>query len=253
MNNETIKITAEGKTFDAYLSHPKEVPAPAIIVIHEIWGLNDQIRGVADRLAAEGYRALAPDLMTGEMLEFVGPELLQEMASPDEAVKSAAQAKMRAATAPIHTPEFAARTIKKLKACFDLLRSHEHGNGVVGILGFCFGGTYSFAFAGAEPDVAAAVAFYGQPPTEEALAKINCPVLALYGEKDERLMQTLPELEANMQKHQKNFRKIVYSGTGHGFFNERNKVLYNADAAAKAWEEVKTFLSASMASDRKAI
>jgi len=241
MNGETVKIKGDGVEVGGYLSHPATPGRlPAVIIIHEVWGLNPHTKDVADRFAAEGYLALAPDLLTGEILDFVDPNILREMADP--AKKDEAQKKMRAVLAPVSTPEFAARTMKKLQACFNFLKAQKDANGTVGVVGFCFGGTYSFALASTEPTLRFAISFYGQPPTDEAAAKITCPVLAFYGEKDERLMETLPQLQATMKKYNKNFRSIVYPGVGHAFFNDTNKMMYNADTAAKAWEEVKQFL-----------
>lgn len=233
-----------------YLSYPDATAgasaspkAPAIIVVHEIWGLNDQTKGVADRFARElGFLALAPDLLKGEIDAF-DPAILREMQDP--ATRDEAQKKMRTALAPVNTPEFAARTVTKLRTCFDFLKNHENGDGTVGIIGFCFGGSYAFALAGFDgiaDKLKFAIPFYGAAPAEDVIAKIVCPVFAFYGDKDERLMATLPALEAAMKSHGKNFRAIVYPGVGHAFFNEKNINMYNAEAAGKAWEEVRKFL-----------
>lgn len=223
-----------------YLSYPSADKAPAIIVVHEIWGLNDQIKSVADLFAAQGFLALAPDLLAGEIDKIPDPKI---MSMTDPVAKSEAQKKMREVMTPLNMPEFAERTVKKLKECFEFLRGHPKSNGTVGIVGFCFGGTYAFALAGAEPELKFAISFYGSPPNEDVIQKITCPVLAFYGDKDERLMQTLPELKVAMEKYHKNFKAVVYPGVGHAFFNEKNPVMYNAEAAHKAWEEVKRFLA----------
>lgn len=229
-----------------HLAKPSASKAPAIIVIHEIWGLNDHTKRVADRFARElGFLALAPDLLKGEVDNF-DPAILREMQDP--ATRDEAQKKMRTALAPTQTPEFAARTVAKLQACFELLKNHENGSGTVGVVGFCFGGTYAFALAGtgavanATPPLKFAIPFYGHAPIEDVIEKITCPILAFYGDKDERLMASLPELKTLMEKHGKNFRAIVYPGVGHAFFNDTNANMYNAEAAGKAWEEVKKFL-----------
>ena len=201
MKSESITIKNNDIAVDGYLSYPNAEKAPAIIVIHEIWGLNDQIRGVADRFAAQGYLALAPNVMKGELLENIDPNIFREMQDP--AKRDEAQKKMREATAPINTPEFAARTIAKLESCFEFLKNHEKSDGTVGIVGFCFGGTYAFALAGAEPDLKFAISFYGHPPAENVIAKMNCPVLAFAGDKDERVMASLPALSAAMEKYKK--------------------------------------------------
>jgi carboxymethylenebutenolidase len=245
-NNEqvTLKVGGpNGSPLSAYVAYPAHSEAPAVIVVHEIWGLNEQTKRVADRLAAEGYLALAPDLLKGETTDFVGAEIMKELADP--ATRDEAQKKMRAALAPTRTPEFGARTVKKLQACYDFLKNHTNSNGTVGIIGFCFGGTYAFALAVAQPSLKFAAPFYGTPPPLEDVSKITCPVLAFYGDKDERLIESLPALQAQMEKDKRNFRSIIYPGVGHAFFNEENKRMYDADAAGKAWEELKKFLKAN--------
>ncbi len=243
MQKETVMIGENGTEFEGYLAYPEKENTPAIIVIHELWGLNDNIKDITDRFAAEGYLALAPDLMTGSGAEnMVSMDIMRELADP--ATRDEAQKKMRAALAPIQTPEFGRKTIEKLMECFRFLKTHPQSNGVVGVVGFCFGGTYSFALATAEPDLAFAIAFYGQPPQPfDSVETISGPVLAFYGEKDINLMNTLPQLEEAMRKYGKNFRAIVYPNIGHAFFNDKNPMMYNAEAAAKAWEEIKAFLT----------
>src|SRR5271155_2261420 len=122
MKNETNSIREGGLEVPGYLSYPAAAKGPAVIVIHEIWGLNENIQDIADRFAGEGYLAFAPDLLTGEMKEFMDPSIMREMADP--AKKDEAQKKMRTALAPTHTPEFAKKTLDKLEACSRFLKNH---------------------------------------------------------------------------------------------------------------------------------
>jgi carboxymethylenebutenolidase len=115
------------------------------------------------------------------------------------------------------------------------------------VVGFCFGGTYSFHLAAHDPRVKVAVPFYGQPPTEAEIPNIACPVLAFYGDQDANLMQTLPALKENMQKNGKPFEAIVYPGVGHAFFNDTNTRAYNREAAQDAWGKTLAFLKANLA------
>lgn len=251
MRSETIQLRSAEKPFEAYVSYPAAIKGPAIIVVHEIYGLNDQVRGVADRLAAEGYLALAPELMPPDLKSLVGTELVAQLADP--ATRDEAQKKVRAALAPMRTPEFAKIAVAKLEVCFAFLKAQPESNGAVGILGFCFGGTYAFALAVHQPELKFSIPFYGQPPEPlDSVESITCPVLAFYGDQDERLMATLPDLEKAMDAHGKNFSGLVYPGVGHAFFNEKNPRMYNAEAAAKAWEEVKKFLTRLSVSSGKA-
>ena len=228
------EVTIAGQT-PAYVAESKAATT-AVIVIHEVWGLNDQIRSVADRLAAEGFLALAPDLLVGTgIAEQMTPELIAQMFDP--VTRDLAQPKLRAAMAPIQSPEFGAKTVERLKACFDYLMSQPGITKVVA-MGFCFGGSYSFSLACAEPKLAAAIVFYGHAPAEDQLAKINCPVYGYYGQTDTALVDALPELAATMKRLGKHFDYKVYPNVGHAFFNDTNPVTYNKETADDAWAKV---------------
>ncbi|MBP2413454.1 dienelactone hydrolase [Arthrobacter stackebrandtii] len=111
-------------------------------------------------------------------------------------------------------------------------------------MGFCFGGTYAFALAVAEPRLAGAIPFYGHaeyPVTE--LATIACPVLAFYGADDARLMEALPVLSERMAEAGVDFRPTVFPGAGHAFFNDSNPPMYRSDAARASWREALDFLA----------
>lgn len=232
------EVTISGQT-PAYLAEA-DGATTAIIVTHEVWGLNDQIRSVADRLAAAGYLALAPDLLVGTgITDQMTPELIAEVFNPE--TRDAAQPKLRAAMAPIQSPEFGVATVERLKACFDYLVERPNIKHVVA-WGFCFGGSYSFSLACAEPKLAAAIVFYGHAPDEDELVKIACPVYGYYGETDTALVEALPELEATMKRLGKQFESKVYPGVGHAFFNDTNPVTYNQEVADDAWGRVLTIL-----------
>src|SRR5579884_1662174 len=146
--DSTVEITPN---LHAYLAKPQdEVEHPALIIIHEIWGLNDNIKDIAGRFAEQGYISLVPDLLSGtELGKVVTPELVAEMQDPVK--KDEAQKKMRAALAPAQTPEYAKETVQKLEKCFQFLKNHQGASGKVGVVGFCFGGTYSFSLAADQP------------------------------------------------------------------------------------------------------
>jgi carboxymethylenebutenolidase len=230
-------------TLPAYYTYPEgEAKVPGIILIHEIWGLVDHIRDVANRFRSIGYAVLAPDLFMG--MDFVGkvdPPLLKELADP--ATRDEAQKKFRAILAPTRSPEFSTETLDKLQACFDFLALDQRTNGRIAVVGFCFGGTFSFALATKEPRLKAAVPFYGRAPEPlEGVARIQCPVLAFYGERDTALVEPLPLLVEAMRENGKNFEHVVYPRTGHAFFNDTNANMYNKDAAEDAWRKTSQFL-----------
>ncbi len=212
-----------------------------VILIHEVWGLNKNIRSLTDRLAVEGYVVLAPDLISRTGInEKIDQSILAEVANP--ATRDEAQKKMRAIMSPIRSEEFGRETVERLRICFNHLMQ-EYGLKKIAVMGFCFGGTYSYSLAVSEQALAASLPFYGHAPEkEEDLAKISCPILAFYGEKDTVLVQDLPRLQASMKKLNKDFRFKVYPNTGHAFMNDTNPTTYNKEAADDAWKEALEFL-----------
>jgi carboxymethylenebutenolidase len=235
-----ITVTHEKYRIPAYVAGEENNHA-GVILIHEAWGLNQNIRSLTDRLAAEGYLVFAPDLIsqTG-ITEKIDQSILAEAANP--ATRDEAQKKMRAIMSPIRSEEFGMETVERLKICFNYLKQ-EYGLKKIAVMGFCFGGTYSYSLAVNEPDLSAAVPFYGHAPeNEEELAKISCPILAFYGEKDTALIQDLPRLQKSMKKFNKDFRFKVYPNTGHAFMNDTNPTTYNKEASGDAWKEALQFL-----------
>jgi carboxymethylenebutenolidase len=244
MSQITSQLTIETPRgiCSAYLAMPEgSGKYPCLILIEEIWGLNDHIKDVAHRFAKEGFIVLAPELLPEGVLEFMTPEMNAALFDPEK--RNEMQPKLRAAMQPIQQPEYAADAVGKLKACVDYLVAHAHSNGNVASLGFCFGGTYSFQLAVNDPRLDACVVFYGHAPQPiEKVATISCPVLAFYGENDTNLIPTIAPLEAAMKQHGKDFHVIVYPGVGHAFFNDTNKRAYNADSAHDAWNKSLAFL-----------
>jgi len=228
VRSETVRYPAADKTdLGGYLSAPQgRGPFPAVMVIHENRGLNEHTRDVARRFAAEGFLALAPDILarkggTGRMK------------SPDEA---------RAAIGEI-SPEVA---INDLKAGLKYLDGRSDvRKGQIGSVGFCWGGARSFTLATESDLLRAAVVFYGSTPPLEQLSKVKCPVLGLYGETDERITSRVPETADAMKRAGKSFTYKVYPGAGHAFFNDTGE-RYNAEAAKDAWKRTLAFLRANL-------
>jgi carboxymethylenebutenolidase len=216
-------------------------------VIHEVWGLVDHITDIADRFAAEGYLVLAPDLLSSIGIEaHIGLELNAIMKSQDEKVRTEGQPRLRAAFASLNVPEFAAWALAALGASVDYLAAQPGIDGRIAVTGFCFGGSYSFALAAADPRVRAAVPFYGAPPEGTSVAAIAGPVLAFYGEDDENLIRSLPEVTAAMQAGGVDFTAKVYDHAAHAFFNDTNPFAYRPDAAADAWRRTLDFLAEAL-------
>ena len=156
---------------------------------------------------------MAPDLLghVGLTPE-VGARIFELMFSASEEDRLAAQPQMRAATTPARQPEFAAWAVPALRAVVDALVDEPGVAGRVGVVGFCFGGTYAFALAAADPRLRAAVPFYGNFPENADPATISCPVLAFYGEDDHGITDGVPELESRMEQAGVDFTARVYHG-----------------------------------------
>lgn len=241
-----IDFAAAGQAFQAYRADPPGPARGAVLVIHEIWGLAPHIRDVADRFAREGYVAVAPDLMGLAGLDAV---LMAELGEhrADPASQAAAQPKIREAMTPLNSPASAARVRAGVAEAFYYLDSTPEGAGRTAAVGFCLGGSYTFALAVEQPLLRAAVPFYGHAdyPVSE-LATIGCPVMAFYGAEDTRLMQLLPALTENMQQAGVDFRPTVFPGAGHAFFNDSNPLVYRPEPARLAWSQTLEFLNGEL-------
>lgn len=243
--NETLSTTRGNLT--AYLARPKNTVKGGVIVVHEVWGLNDHTKNIADRLANEGYAALAPDLL-GDILNIEAARKLQvDLFDPEK--RNEVQPKLRALMTPMQDPSFGELTLIRLRECFNHLYAMEEVNERVAIMGYCFGGTYSYALAVNEPRLKLAIPYYGHCHYAiEELKSIACPIRSFYGENDEGLISTLPELKQKMLEANVNYEATVYPNCGHAFFNDTNKFAYNKEAATNSWkltlEYLQQFISA---------
>ena len=200
--------------------------APVVIVIHEIFGLSDWIRGVADQLAAEGFIAVAPDLISGLGPEGGGTESIQ---SRDDVVKL-----IRGLS-----PEEATKRINAVRAAAVKLPA---ANGKSATIGFCWGGSRSFHYACVQPELNAAVVYYGSSPDSKDLPSIRASVLGLYGGDDARVNATIEPAAAEMKKLGKVYEVEVYEGAGHGFLRAQGGREANLKATQKAWPRTIEFL-----------
>jgi carboxymethylenebutenolidase len=231
----------------AYVAEPVGELRGGLVLIHEIWGLVEHITDVADRFAAEGYLVIAPDILgpTGVSSE-VGDELQRLMFHADEKTRTEAQPLLREKLAPSNAPEYADWAVAALKTAVDYLEARPGIDGRIAVTGFCFGGGYSFALAAADHRVRAAVPFYGYPPASTSVALIECPVLAFYGDADERLMASLPALTATMADAGVAFTAQTYENAGHAFFNDSNSITYAVAAASDAFARALAFLRVAL-------
>lgn len=196
-------------------------PLPAVIMIHEWWGLNDNVRAMADRLAGEGYIVLAIDLFGGSTAE-----------SPEQARQQM--------IAVVENPE---RANDNLRQAYDFV-TQTAGAPRIGSLGWCFGGGWSLNAAMLFPeDLDAAVIYYGQVTDEvDKLLPIAAPILGLFGAEDQGIsVASVRRFEDTLERLRKNYAIHVYPGAAHAFANPTGNN-YNAEAAEDAWQKTLDFL-----------
>ncbi len=225
-----------GDAVDAWVVYPERPDkAPVVIVIHEIFGLNDWARAVADQLAAEGYIAIAPDFLSGKAPDGKGGSAVL---GPEAG---------RAAMGRLD-PEQVMRRLDGAAAYATALPAAEKSFGVVG---FCWGGGISFAWATRRPDLGAAVVYYGTSPAASALAAVRAPVLGLYGGADARVNATVPEAKAELDRLGRRFETEFYDGAGHAFLRQQEgQGGANMKASAAAWPRTLGFLKSALAPGR---
>jgi carboxymethylenebutenolidase len=231
-HQEWVSVKSGDRSVNAFLVYPEvKVKATSIVVIHEIMGLTDWVRSLADQLAGAGYIAIAPDLLSGQ-----GPK---GGGTADFADRSAVGRAIGAL--PLN------QIVADLNAVADYVSKLPAANGNVAVAGFCYGGSQAFRFATMRPNLVAAFVFYGPgPDKKEDVARITAPVYGFYGGADERVNATIPRTHALMKEAGKKFDPVVYEGAGHGFMrageDPANLKEANKWARDKAWERWKDIL-----------
>lgn len=229
-HGEYVDVTMpDGQAIRTWVVYPeRKEKAGVVIVIHEIFGLADWIRAVADQLARDGFIAVAPDVLSGKGPGGGGTDAI---GSRDEVTKLIRTL----------TPEEVASRLHAVRAYAIKLPA---ANGRSATIGFCWGGARSFEYATAQPALNAAVVYYGPNPSDPAvLAKIEAPVLGLYGSDDARVNATIGPVAAQMQKLGKVYERETYEGAGHGFLRAQSeREGANRRAAEQAWPRMIAFL-----------
>jgi carboxymethylenebutenolidase len=200
---EWVKVKHDQREVNCFVAYPEvKDKATAVILIHEIFGLTDWVRDVADRLAEAGYIAIAPDLLSGAA---PGGGGTAELGGGDAVRKAISSLPPEQITADLNA---VADYVTKLPAC----------NGKLVVAGFCWGGSQSFRYATNNKLLKAALVFYGTAPeTEQDLARISCPVYGFYAGNDARVTATVPQTTEMMKKAGKAYEPKTYEGAGHGF------------------------------------
>ena len=223
-----VTFPAEGAALAAFLARPADPkPKPAVIIIHEWWGLNDHIKDIAQRFAREGFVALAVDLYS-RLANAVTKD-------PTEAAKLMESLKSQQA-------------LKDINAAVRYLKQQPFVDGwKLGTIGFCMGGTFALLLAAHNSDIKASVPFYGQIPPTDSLKYLLCPILYIYGEQDgwiqkadvQRLRQGLIQLGRPGEVR-------TYPGCPHAFFNDTRADAYRPKEAQDAWQRTLAFLRAHL-------
>jgi carboxymethylenebutenolidase len=261
--DEEIRCS-DGTRMKAYLSKPKDSERhPGIIVVHEAWGLNDQIRGVARRYAERGFVSVAPhlfsrhgDIMNERNVEgamksimSVPPEKRNDPATIQGIMKTMSEVQKKVVEIFFMGGEGLEKTMADdLMSCKDFLQGQSFVRGNrLGITGFCMGGGLAYQLSTMYP-FGASVPFYGANPKPlDSVANISGPVLGIYAGEDMRINAEVPALVENMIKYKKSFELKVYKGVQHAFFNETRPV-YDRVAAEDAWARATSFFEQHLSS-----
>jgi len=225
-HGEWVKVDAGGAdTVDAFVVYPERSDAaPVVVVIHEIFGMSDWIRAVADQLAAEGFIAVAPDLLSGK-----GPGGGGTSSFGSQEVGRAIRDLDRA------------EINRRLRSVGNYAMALPSAKKRVGVVGFCWGGSTVFQLATDWDDLGAAVAYYGSAPPG-GYDRIRAPILAFYGGNDNRVTSTMPTVRDSMSALDKPFEPVVFAGAGHGFLRQQSgQDGANMKATERAWPRTIAF------------
>jgi len=229
-HQEWVTVKHDGRSVETFVVYPEsKEQRPVVLVIHEIFGMTDWVQDLADQVAAAGYIAVAPDLLSG-----MGPNGGRS--------SSFAEGKTMEAVSHLSPDQVTA----DLNAAADYGLKLPASSGKLFVVGFCWGGGQTFRFATNRVDLSAAFVFYGPPPDKDAMARIKAPVYGFYAGDDARIGATVPGTIEQMKAAGKTFEPVTYDGAGHGFMrageapdaNDANK-----KARAESWERWKGLLA----------
>jgi len=231
-HHEWVEVTDGDRTIHNFVVYPEvSENAMAVIVIHENRGLTDWVRSFADQLAAEGYIAIAPDLLSNFDEDH---QKTSDFESSDAARNALYELDQDLIT-------------QDLKAVQDYVTQLPAANGNVVVAGFCWGGSQTFRYATNADGLSAALVFYGSAPTDgEQISKISTPVYGFYGGNDQRINSTIPQTSELMQEYDKEYIYNIYEGAGHGYMrtgDAPDASQANKTARNSSWEWIRGILS----------
>ena len=199
-HREWVKVKSGSRSVSAFVVYPEvKNRAAAVVIVHEIFGMTDWAQELADEVAAAGYIAIAPDLLSGMAPNGGGTGGFVDANAIGKAIRDLPPDQITA----------------DLNAVTDYVAKLPASNGKVAVAGFCWGGGQAFRFATNRPDLAAAYVFYGPGP--DSVTAIKAPVYGFYAGNDARIGATLPKTEEMMKAARKTFEPVTYEGAGHGF------------------------------------
>lgn len=230
-HHEWVTLDVDGRSLYSFLAYPEvDEPVAAVIVIHENRGLTDWVRSFADQVAAAGYVAIAPDLLSGFSGEY---PRTSDYPSSDAARDALYNLDPDQITADLH-------------AVREYVSGLDATNDVVVVAGFCWGGSQTFRYATNSDQIDAALVFYGSAPTEEqAIQQISAPIYGFYGENDARINSGIPAVEELMNRHGKTYEYEIYDGAGHAYMrsgDDPEGTEANKAARDASWERLKQIL-----------
>jgi carboxymethylenebutenolidase len=229
-HREWVTVKHDNRSLETFVVYPESKnKTPVVLIIHEIFGMTDWVQDLTDQVAAAGYIAVAPDLLSG-----MGPNGGRS--------SDFAEGKTMEAVSHLNPDQVTA----DLNAAADYALRIPASNGKLFVGGFCWGGSQTFRFATNRGDLAAAFVFYGGPPDKDAMARIKAPVYGFYAGNDARIGATIPDAIAQMKAAGKTYEPITYEGAGHGFMRAGEAPdAKDADnkARADAWARWKSLLS----------
>jgi carboxymethylenebutenolidase len=230
-HSEWVTVKHDGRNAETLIVYPESKDKrPVVLIIHEIFGLSDWAQELADEVAAAGYIAVAPDLLSG-----MGPN--------GGRTKDFASGGVMEAIGKLPPDQVTA----DLNAAADYGLKLPAANGKLFVAGFCWGGSQTFRFATNRSDLSGAFVFYGGPPAKDAMARIKAPVYGFYAGNDARIDATVPETITNMKAAGKSYDPVTYDGAGHGFMragetpDDSNPA--NKTAREAAWARWKSLLA----------